>query len=140
MPSEGEALADAVVTEGARTADWLRSRSPARLGRAEPASGAVPLDRDVEGRTLAEVAWHLAEWLAVAGQAIEAQQPVRPLPRLSDRCVGDQVAVLAADLAAAGRRDDAGLPVLIGNQQWSVAQLLGEAARRLRGIRGAARS
>ena len=79
-----------------RTVDRLRSLSLARLaGPFEPAP------------TRADAARALAQRLADDAAAL-AGEPVRAVPRLADRAVGDQVAVCGRDLleAASARRGD----------------------------------
>lgn len=86
---EPTAPRERVEVELARVVDRLRSMSLARLAAPLP-----PYD------SRADAAHALAQRLADAAAAV-AGQPSRPLPRLGDPVVGDQVAVTGHDLLAA---------------------------------------
>jgi hypothetical protein len=100
-----------------RLADRLRSLSDVRLAAALPGGG-----------SRADAAHRLAQELADAAAGLHAE-PTRPVPRLDDLVVGDQVAVIGTDLVTALRRaarDDPDGP-------WSAAARSALAAvRRLR--------
>ncbi len=83
---------DLAARERGRVVDRLRSLPGPRLARA-----------GADGRTPADAAFALAVWAADASADLEGQ-PRRPLPRLSDLLVGDQVAVTTGDLLAAAVR------------------------------------
>lgn len=93
---EPTAPRERVEVELARVVDRLRSMSLARLAAPLP-----PYD------SRADAAHDLAQRLADAAAAL-AGQPCRPLPRLGDQVVGDQVAVTGHDLLAAGDAAGAG--------------------------------
>jgi hypothetical protein len=75
-----------------RLADRLRSLSDVRLAAALPGGG-----------SRADAAYRLAQELADAAAGLRAE-PTRPVPRLDDLVVGDQVAVTGTDLVTALRR------------------------------------
>jgi hypothetical protein len=84
----GDLAADLAEQVG-RLADRLRSLSDVRLRAALPGAG-----------SRADAAHRLAQQLADAAAGLGGE-PVRPVPRLDDLVVGDQVAVTGADLLAA---------------------------------------
>jgi hypothetical protein len=88
-----------------RVADRLRSLSDARLARPLPPHA-----------TRADAAHALAQQLADTCARLEGV-PARPVPRLHDLAVGDQVAVTGHDLVAAAGGDcttsDAGVASLV---------------------------
>ncbi len=79
-------LLDDLAAQLGRLVDRLRSSSDVRLG------GTVP-----GGGTRADAAHRLAQELADAAAGLVGD-PLRPVPRLGDLAVGDQVAVTGADL------------------------------------------
>ncbi len=87
LASGAQDLADHVD----RLADRLRSLSDVRLARPLPPYA-----------SRAEAAHALAQRLADAAARLEGL-PVRPVPRLHDLAVGDQVAVTGHDLVSAAR-------------------------------------
>ncbi len=85
LPSGAQALAAAVE----RLSDRLRSLSDVRLARPLPPHA-----------SRADAAHSLAQLLADSAARLEGG-PERPVPRLHDLAVGDQVAVTGRDLVAA---------------------------------------
>lgn len=77
----------AVIVE--RVSDRLRSLSDTRLARPR-----------ADGRSRADAAHAVAQLLADLAAELEAR-PARPVPRLHDLAVGDQVAVTGHDLVQA---------------------------------------
>ena len=96
-PGDRAAPVAALAEQVGRLADRLRSLSDVRLRAALPGGG-----------SRADAAHRVAQQLADAAARL-AGEPVRPVPRLDDLVVGDQVAVTGADLLAAldrAARDD----------------------------------
>jgi hypothetical protein len=92
----GTALREQVGRERARVVDQLRSAPLSRLGRPDEA-----------GQTPADAARALSQWAADAAAVLEGE-PARPVPRLGDLVVGDQLAVTTGDLLAALGRAGSG--------------------------------
>jgi hypothetical protein len=88
-PAAGEA--DELAADVRRLADRLRSLSDVRLARPLPPSG-----------SRADAARAVAQLLADGAARLTGDRS-RPVPRLHDFAVGDQVAVTGADLVAAAR-------------------------------------
>jgi hypothetical protein len=95
VPATTELAVDLAAQVG-RLVDRLRSSSDVRLARALPTGG-----------TRADAAHALAQRMADHAAALEGG-PIRPVPRLHDLAVGDQVAVTGADLVRAVRLAAAG--------------------------------
>jgi hypothetical protein len=89
--AQGQAtgLADSLATQVERLSDRLRSLSDIRLARPLPPHA-----------SRADAAHALAQLLADGAASLEGG-PVRPVPRLHDLAVGDQVAVTGRDLVEA---------------------------------------
>jgi hypothetical protein len=103
-----------------RLVDRLRSLSEVRLARPLPGRG-----------SRADTAHALAQLLADHAAALSAE-PSRPVPRLHDFAVGDQVAVTGNDLLAALRdRSEHSL----ASGQDDPADRLGDALRAVRELR-----
>lgn len=97
-------LAANLATEVVRLADRLRSLTDVRLSRALPPYG-----------TRADAGHSLAQLMADSAAQL-AGGPLRPVPRLHDFVVADQVAVTGADLVDVARAQ--------GQSAASVAQAL----------------
>jgi hypothetical protein len=110
---DGASLAGRLAEQVARLADRLRSLSDVRLSQALP-----------DGGSRADAAHRLAQQLADAAAGL-AGDPVRPVPRLDDLAVGDQVAVTGADLVAELRRAAGGAAGGAADGRW---QPVGEVA------------
>jgi hypothetical protein len=96
-PDDPSAPAADLAEQVGRLADRLRSLSDVRLRAALPGGG-----------SRADAAHGLAQQLADAAAGLDGE-PVRPVPRLDDLVVGDQVAVTGTDLLVAlhrAARDD----------------------------------
>ena len=93
LPPPPDRPVDRLRTEVGRTADHLRRLPESRLRRRHAA---------LADATAADAAHALAQWLAdAAGRLADPTAPPRPVPRLSDLSVGDQVAVTGGDLVEA---------------------------------------
>ena len=88
-PRTPEEVCADLAEQVSRLADRLRSLSEVRLARALPPAG-----------SRADAGHALAQRLADAAAALDGE-PARPVPRLHDLAVGDQVAVTGTDLVAA---------------------------------------
>lgn len=136
-PTAWGGLPDDLAADVRRVADRLRTLSAARLAgplTAPPAGWSPDTTRAAAGRVA-------AGRLAAAAEALEAaaagRQPVeRPLPRLGDFAVGDQVAVTGHDLLAAIPAVDPGGGVWLESSRRTTArQAVSDAAKVLADVR-----
>lgn len=100
VPSGAQELAGSVR----RVADRLRSLSDIRLAR--PVTPAPQPAEAAQERSRADAAHALAQLMADRAAQLEGV-PERPVPRLHDLAVGDQVAVTGHDLVMAALAADA---------------------------------
>jgi hypothetical protein len=101
------------------------------LGIAEPVRA--------DGPSVAERAYELAQYLVAVAARIDQREP-RPLPRLADVSVGDQVAVVGHDvvaaLGAAYTRDYGAADALLAVDERQLAdQLLRDCVAAVRDLR-----